>query len=159
MAPVSVVCGYADRGISKIAARATERHTWCNTVVIVIASSLLRLKNARTRKLTWPEHSTRVRAMQIVLCGAKSSLSHLFVAVHRDAQGRIGPRRQDLALAGVVAGQLADGGPFGIDEAAFLHIAQPDRRGGRRCWGKRNAHATSDPAHEELVGAVRGGVR
>src|ERR1035441_6286403 len=93
MAPVSVVCGYADRGISRIAARATERHAWCNAVVIVIVRSFLRLKNARTCKLTWPEYSTRVRAMQIVLCGAKSLVSPPIRSGTLSREGRSEERR------------------------------------------------------------------
>src|ERR1017187_3218573 len=93
MAPVSVVCGYADRGISKIAARATERHAWCNAVVIVIVKSFLRLKNARTRKLTWPEYSTRLGPFKLVCAVPNRLAAPLFVAVHCHAKGRIGPQR------------------------------------------------------------------
>jgi hypothetical protein len=38
IAPVNVVCGYADTGINKIAAKATERHARQNKVVRVIAN-------------------------------------------------------------------------------------------------------------------------
>ena len=60
--------------------------------------------------------------------------SHLFVAVDRHAQHRIGAQRQNLALSRIVAAQLPHHPPFAIHELAFLHVAEPDDPRPWRVW-------------------------
>ena len=63
--------------------------------------------------------------------GDRYSSGESFVAIDRHSQGRIRAHRQNLALAGVIAAQLADNTPLAVHELALLHVAQP---GDPRPW-------------------------